>query len=388
MTIPNATTQVWTTAHLAALANPEETPAFVPQPQAFSAQTLRQVVRLRRGGSQVRVVLSNQFGRAPLVIDQVVLGLGDGGSVVPALRRGSTRWEIPSGATAASDPVTLSTQAGDDLVITCFVSGHAAPAAFLHSAQRTGQVAPGNQLDKPRLVDAEAFTSLYWIARVLVDEPASGPVIVAFGDSITRGDGTSVDRDQRYPDHLQRRLLEAGSDRAAVLNAGIGANRLLRPGVGPSMNDRFVRDVLGVAEATHVLIMGGVNDIVLPFMLGGQRPTADEIIGGLLAVAHQAQQHGIQSVLGTITPFLASRYESFRADGNESVRQAVNQALKTQGDWPVVDFAAALAEPGDPTRLAAVFDSGDGVHPGDDGARALANAIALTIFDINRADDR
>jgi lysophospholipase L1-like esterase len=381
MTIPNVNSRVWTTAYLAALANPEETPAFIPQPRAFTAVTVRQAVRLRRGGGQLRLVLSNQFGRAPLVIDQVVLGLGDRGSVLLALCQDRARWEIPPAGTATSDPVTLSTQAGDELVITCFVAGHAAPAAFLHSAQRTGQAAPGNQLDEARLVNAEAFTSLYWIARVLVDERASGPVIVAFGDSITRGDGTSVDRDQRYPDHLQRRLLDPGNDRAVVLNAGIGANRLLRRGVGPSMTDRFVRDVLGVAEATHVLIMGGVNDIALPFMLGEQRPTANEIIGGVLALAHQAQHHGIQPVLGTITPFLASRYEAFRADGNESIRHAVNQALTTQGVWPVVDFAAALAEPGDSTRLAAVFDSGDGVHPGDDGARALANAIALTTFD-------
>ena len=385
MTGPNVTTQVWTTAHLAALASPTETLSFVPQPLAFSAQTVRQAVRLRRGGSQVRIVLSNQFGRVPLTIDQVVLGHADASNVVPALCQDSARWEIRPGATATSDPVALSTQAGDELVITCFISGHAAPAAFLHSAQRTGRVAPGNQVHEVRLVNTEAFTSLYWIERVLVDEPASGPVIVCLGDSITRGDGTSVDRDQRYPDHLQRRLLEAGNDRAAVLNAGIGANRLLRPGVGPSMTDRFARDVLGVAEATHVLIMGGVNDIVLPFLFGEQRPTADEIIGGLFAIARQAQQHGIQPMLGTITPFLGSRYESFRAHGNEDIRRAVNHALRTQEDWPVVNFAAALAAPEDPTQLALAFDSGDGVHPGDDGSQALANAIELTTF--NRKPD-
>jgi lysophospholipase L1-like esterase len=46
----------------------------------------------------------------------------------------------------------------------------------------------------------------------------------------------------------------------------------------------------------------------------------------------------------------------------------------------VVDFAAALADPADPGRLAAAFDSGDGIHPGDAGARAMAYAVDLKLF--------
>jgi lysophospholipase L1-like esterase len=218
------------------------------------------------------------------------------------------------------------------------VSGDAEPAAYLHSAQRTGEVLPG----------AERFTSLYWITRVLTDAPAAGPVVVALGDSITRGDGTSADRDQRYADHLQRRLLAAGLEGAAVLNAGIGGNRLLGPLFGPTMTERFARDVLGVPEATHVLIMGGINDLAMG-------SPADDITGALFALARRAQQHGVQPILGTMTPMMGSVYEMFRADGNEDVRQAVNQAITGQRDWPVADFAAALADPDDPTRLAAAL---------------------------------
>jgi lysophospholipase L1-like esterase len=325
-------------------------------------------------------VLSNEFGRAPLVIDEATVSDGHAGTVLPLLHQGGTRWEIPAGRTATSDPVPLSTTAGDELVVSCFVAGSTDVTTFLHSAQRTGEVAPGNQLGEPRLTDPEQFTSLHWIARVLTDGPVTGPVIVAFGDSITRGDGTTADRDQRYPDHLQRRLLAAGVEGAAVLNAGLGGNRLLGSPVGPSMIDRFERDVRTVAEATHVVIMGGVNDIAVGAMLGRQRPTANEIIDGLFALAHRAQENGIRPALGTLTPILAGSFEWFRADGNEEIRRTVNDALTTQKHWPVVDFATRLAAPDDPTRLAAAFDSGDGVHPGDAGARALADAIDLDIF--------
>ncbi|CAO5183392.1 Lysophospholipase L1-like esterase [Frankia sp. AiPs1] len=363
----------WTTAHLAALADPDETPPFVPQPRVFAGQTVRQSIRLRRGGTALRLVLSNEFGRTPLVFEGVTVSDGPAGAVLPVLRHGRARWEIPPGETVTSDPVDLPTAAGADLLVSCFTAGAARPGAFLHSAQRTGGVAPGDQRSRSTMTDAETFPSLYWITRVLTDAPAKRPTVLALGDSITRGDGTTVDREQRYPDHLQRRLIAAGIGDAIVLNAGIGANRLLKPGVGPSMIDRFDRDVLGITEATHVVIMAGINDIA-----GPDHPSADDITQGLFTLADRARNHGIQAILGTITPFGASVYASFRADGNEDIRQSVNHTVTTQDEWPAADFAAAVAAPHDPTRLARQFDAGDGVHLSDVGARALADAVNLT----------
>jgi len=145
------------------------------------------------------------------------------------------------------------------------------------------------------------------------------------------------------------------------------------------MSDRYARDVLAVTEATHVIILGGTNDIGLPSILGEPRPTPEEIIHGLLALARRAHDRGIQPVLATIPPILlASRYEFFLADGNEDTRRTVNDAITGQHDWPVADFSAALASPDDPARLNPAYDSGDGIHPADTGAQALAAAVDLT----------
>jgi len=371
----------WSTAYLAALAGPDDTPAFIPSSRTFSGQTVRQAVRLRRRGTAVRLVLSNEFGRVPLEIDEVTVSDHDGRFVVTAPHGGSVRWEIPAGATATSDPVPLPlpVAASDELAVSCFVAETTGLATYLHSAQRIGEVVPGNHLREPRVTDAEPFASLYWISRVLVDTPPTGPVIVALGDSITRGDGTTIDGEQRYPDHLQRRLLAAGIG-GAVLNAGLGGNGLLVGPVEPAMVDRFARDVLGVAEATHVLIMGGLNDIAGQLPHGDRPLAAADLVESLFGLARRARQHGIQPVLGTITPCSDSSYESFRADGVDEMRRAINDALTEQRDWPVSDFAAAVADPDDPRRLAAVYDSGDGVHPGDAGHRALADAVDLTVF--------
>jgi lysophospholipase L1-like esterase len=381
MTNPTITPE-WTTSYLAALAGPGQTLAFLPKPRSFYGQTVRQTVRLRRGGDRIRLVLSNEYGTEPLIIDQITLTNPATGDSAPALHTGGDGWTIPSGQTAASDPADLPINLGDELTVDCYLAQPTPPGSYLHSAQRTGQVAPGNQTGETQLSGAEPFTALYWIAQVLVDEPAAGPVVIAFGDSIARGDGTTIDQDQRYPDHLQRRLLTAGVDGAVVLNAGHGGNRLLRPVAGPSMTDRYARDVLTIHEATHVIILAGTNDIGLPHVLNEQPPAAQDIIDGLLALAQRAGDRGVRPILATISPILASRYEFFLADGNEDMRRTINDALTDQRHWPVVDFATALADPDQPTRLNPVYDSGDGIHPSDSGAQALAQAIDLTLVNL------
>jgi hypothetical protein len=100
------------TAYLATLTDPAQTPRFIQQPRAFAAQTVRQTIRLRRGGTAVRLVLSNEFGREPLVIDEVVIDKDAMADGVPALYQGGRRWEIGPGQTATSDPVTLRVRAG------------------------------------------------------------------------------------------------------------------------------------------------------------------------------------------------------------------------------------------------------------------------------------
>jgi hypothetical protein len=173
--------ETWTTAYASALADPADTLAFLPQPQSFRDRTIRQAVRLRRGGSRLRLVLSNEYGQTPLVIDTVAVSSGQGKPPQTATFHGSARWEIPPGQTAASDAVRLPVAAGEEISVSCYVAGTAGPAAFLHSAQRTGHAATGNQAAQDQLAgpgDPQSFPSLYWITRVLTDAPADGPVSV------------------------------------------------------------------------------------------------------------------------------------------------------------------------------------------------------------------
>jgi lysophospholipase L1-like esterase len=46
----------------------------------------------------------------------------------------------------------------------------------------------------------------------------------------------------------------------------------------------------------------------------------------------------------------------------------------------VIDFDRAVADKADPLKMAPAYDSGDKLHPGDAGYRAMAEAVDLTLF--------
>jgi len=51
----------------------------------------------------------------------------------------------------------------------------------------------------------------------------------------------------------------------------------------------------------------------------------------------------------------------------------------------VADFAAALADPASPWSMRPSYNSGDNIHPSDQGYRAMANAVPLSWADFAAA---
>ena len=46
----------------------------------------------------------------------------------------------------------------------------------------------------------------------------------------------------------------------------------------------------------------------------------------------------------------------------------------------VINFASILADPGDAEQLNPVYNSGDHLHPGDAGYKAMGESIDLKLF--------
>lgn len=340
---------------------------------ALANQTVRQAVRTSIGGARLRIRLSNAYGTAPLSIGAVTIGrAASPASVRPLLFNGSAALTIAPGADALSDALDLPVAALDELAVSIDVKATGGPSTIHSDARQDAQI-----------TGAATDASRYFLSDVLVEAPAGARAIVIVGDSISDGDGSTRNRNARWPDALAARLQsEPRLASVAVVNAGISGNRLLEPGpVGPSMLQRFERDALAKPGVRWILLEAGLNDIGLSGAIPGAPVSADRVIEGLKELAARARSRGIAVWGATLTPYGGADQPLRHNPSAEAKRQEVNTWIRSSRSFDrVIDFDAAVRDPGQPARILPAYDSGDHVHPNDSGYRALAAAVPLHFF--------
>jgi lysophospholipase L1-like esterase len=349
--------------------------------------SVRNVVHTSVGGSRARVHLSNRFGERPLTIRHAGIARAAAPSS-PAAKAGTVRrltfggapWvTIPPGGRAVSDGIRLNVPAASDLLVTAHTPRTSGRATLHHHARRTSYAGHG---DLTEAVAGSSFTERngYWRWLTAVDvwtTQAEGSVVV-LGDSLTDGITSRPGADQRWTDFLAERLrTERGAPRYGVLNAGISGNRILvdggghDPHNGPSALHRVQRDALSRTGVEVLVVELGLNDI----LKDPQQLDADRIVAGLRELTRRAHAQGVRVVGGTLTAFGGHQGHG---PAEEAVRQAVNARIRSGGVFDAVaDFDAALRDPAAPQRLLPVHDSGDHLHPSDNGYRAMAYAVEL-----------
>jgi lysophospholipase L1-like esterase len=356
--------------------------------------TVRQIVRLSLGGSQVRVRISNAYGSDMLVVNEANIaravrpGVSDvvAGSVQPLRFNGSTSVRIPAGADYVSDPIDLAATRGLDVAITMHLANAAGQQTGHAGSRTTTFLAPGRQTGAASLPNAKTVTRWHQLADIEVSAAPPARAVVVIGDSITDGYGATTDANNRWTDHLVQRIAQDGKRQLAVINAGIGGGRLLREGLGPSLITRFERDVLARNGVSHAVVFIGVNDIGVLRRSKEDTPQAIAAMLEDLKQAHlqmiaRAHAKGICVIGATITPFMGSGYYA-PAQHNEALRQAVNDWMRSERAFDgVLDFDGVLRDPARPSYLARDYDSGDGLHPSHAGYAALAAAVPLQQFD-------
>ena len=390
----------WATAQAVApvppLGAPPPRPAAAPArpspigqiPETFENETVRMVVRTSIGGRRLRVQLSNAFGNPALGIGAAHVALRQkDAAIVPASDRaltfgGRASLSIPPGALVVSDPVDLDVPKLTDLAVSLYLPKDTGPPTVHPLGLHSTYIVSGDATAHATLNASAITTAYFWLSGIDVLAPSRASAIVAFGDSITDGFATTANQDQAWPMLLATRLASSKSTAMlGVLNSGISGNRVLRDVAGTNALSRFDRDVLARPGVHWMILLEGINDITfsaIPGIPPGQGVTAQDLIWGYRQIIERAHLHSIKVAGATIMP--VEGVPTYTESG-ETVRQAVNQWIRTGGAFDaVIDFDALTRDPANPKRLRAEFDSGDDVHPNDAGNQAMADVIDLSTF--------
>jgi lysophospholipase L1-like esterase len=364
---------------------PSDPPSGVGDRRTFENQTFRMIVSPHLGGTRTRVQLTNRFGWLPITIDDVRIAVrGQGAAIVSGTDHiltfaGQTSTTIPAGYDVMSDPIGMSIAPFQELAISFHLEG-ASPLDLHQGAESRQYATPIRSGDFAGRTDATPFTETLssWlvVAGVEVEVPRADGALVALGDSLTDGIGSTFDANRRWPDQLAER---AATGRivapVSILNAGVSGNQVTKDnvasqgdeirGAGLSTPGRVQADMLG-RGVTDVVVEAGLNDLFAP---NGDDPVG-AVIDGYKAVVQRARAEGMRVFGTTLTP--AGQGGDF-----EARRQAINSWIRSPGAFDgVFDFDAAVRDPADPSHIRPGFTD-EVVHLNDAGYRALADSVDL-----------
>jgi lysophospholipase L1-like esterase len=357
--------------------------------------TLRQVIHLSAGGSQLRVRVSNAFGTQPLHLTAVHVArpVSASSSAIDAASDKAVTFDgaadvtVPAGAEYLSDALAMPVAPLSDLAISIHYDEPPVGETGHPGSRATSYVVHGDAVSAASLPDAKTVDHWYQISGVDVVAEKKVAAVVTLGDSITDGHGATTNGNDRWPDVLAARMQADKSTRGTgLLNEGIGGNHLLLDGLGPNALARFDRDVLAQTAVRVVIVLEGVND--LGTLTRDHEVSADahktlvaRIEGAYAQIVARAHAHGVRVIGATITPYGGSKYYHPGAEG-EADRQAVNAWIRGAGHFDsVVDFDQAMKDPAHPNTILPAYDSGDGLHPSPAGYRVMGDAVSLKLLE-------
>jgi lysophospholipase L1-like esterase len=356
-------------------------PRNLPPAPGLSNDTLRQVVHVTLGGSQLRAQFSNAYGNSPVIINAAHIAVSAGGSAIETATDkaltfgGEPSVTIQAGQEVYSDTLDFDVKPLSDLAVSIYFGRTSANVTGHPGSRTTSYIQSGNAVTTADMDSAVKTDHWYILSGVDLWLDDSYACVVTLGDSITDGRGSTTNGNNRWPDNLARRLQATPSTaKIGVLNQGIGGNAVVSGGLGPTALRRFEHDVLGQNGVRWVIILNGVNDIGG----SGSPKVASDLIAAYEQFIDKAHAQGIVVYGVPILPIGGSMYDS---KDHEAARQKVNEWIRTSGKFDaVIDLDAAVRDPANPARLLPKYDTGDHLHLSPAGYKKMAEAIDLDLL--------
>jgi len=361
----------------------------------FADSTVRQSIHVTVGGRFIRLRFSNAYGGADLPITNISVARPAGGAagvsaIEPATSQtvtfdGRGAIDIPVGAQLVSDPLDFPVATNSNLTVTIYLSGGQASSSITsHPGSRTTTyMLAGNHIDDADLSGAASVAHWYFISGIEALEPGDTAAIDVVGDSLTDGRGSTTNGDDKWTDQLFNQLQSnPGTSHLTVLNQGLGGNRILNDGLGPSVLARFDPDVLAQTGVKWLIVFEGVNDIgTADATQAVQQQVAADLIAAYQQIIVRAHAQGIRVYGATITPFGGNTGYDDPNGYREAARQTVNAWIRDSHQFDaVLDFDKAVRDPGNPRQLNPALDVGDHLHLNPAGYGVLASFIPASLF--------
>ena len=380
---------------------------FSIQLAKVSDQTQRITFTSNLSGDKVRLRLSNCWSHSALTMRRVTVGIvqEDGtASAVSVTKDGNSTISLAPGEECWSDEIDLCVHAGDRLAIHTYVDEEQliesvcsfwsteGPEVLLSDSgdYTDGSCFEGCPHEKIYQVIAEDVNKgffFYGISGLQVNTSDNVKTIAMFGDSITHMSYVS--------NALFKRLSGEYAGKAALLNCGIGGNRLLHDATavdtvagngacfGTAGIMRFEQDVFGLEQVDAVIVLEGINDIMhaIQFNHPEEMITPDELVCGYQYLMAIARKHGARIYGATITPCGHESYPEDWLAQFEAVRTRTNERIRSgigYDGW--FDYDAAVRDEQKTDYMRTECHIHDGLHPNDFGGSRMADCIDLAMI--------
>nr|WP_314263560.1 SGNH/GDSL hydrolase family protein [uncultured Moellerella sp.] len=353
-------------------------------PAILNDQTLRQAFRISLGGRKLRLVFSNRYGKQPLILGESYISVEGQPDISPSLSvtfDGHTSATIPAGEILYSDDISLHIPSLSVISLRIYLPEPIAVNTFHWDARHFSLLEPGNQAIRETAGYGQKISSRLLLESLQVQPESTGRSIVVIGDSMVDGNGVEMDTYGRWTDLLAERLVP---EEVAVVNAGQSGSRLLKDGIGISTLSRFDPDVLSQPGVSSCIVQVGLNDLGLAATAldpDNSIPTSDTLIKAYRKLLSLARKKNIRMIGVTLVPLRSTDeygLENFYQPEKESIRQKVNQWMRTSGEFDaLIDSDMLVRDPKYTQQLSLQYDSGDHLHLNYEGHLLIAKSISL-----------
>jgi lysophospholipase L1-like esterase len=342
-------------------------------PIDLSNNSLRQIFKISIGGERFRIKITNKYGNDSLEIKSISIAAihsqGTGQIELNTLKKitfgNNGSISISKGEEINTDIIDYHLPSSSEVAISIFF-GKVPSNITGHKFSMTNSfIETGNKINEEKFSTNNKTEHWYFISNidVITNKPIKG--LICFGDSITDGRFSSIDKQERWPDFLYKKLKNKHID-IAINNQGLSGSSLSKEGM-----ERFENDVLKQNGAKYLIVLYGINDITKLNL------NENLIIDLFKKIIEKAHKVNMLVFGGTLTPFKG--YRLYTEEKN-TIRNKVNEWIKNckkikDGFDEYIDFDLVVRDENDIAQIKKDYNSGDGAHFNSLGYEKMTEAF-------------